>query len=150
MDKVTKNKSVRQPGRSCAIIINGDKILLIKRHCEARQIKDYYIIPGGGIEGNETPKQAILREAKEELSIDIQLSKELFSFVNFGGLERYFLVKSYSGTVNGSNEISMDNSADTYEIIWHPLSTLHDINILPDKAKQLIIDYARSQGIVKG
>lgn len=148
MGQITNKESKRQPGRTCAIIIEGDKILLIKRHCEAREIKDYFIIPGGGIEGKETPEKAILREVKEELSINITIDKELFSFVNFGGLEHYFLVKSYSGTVKNSSEVTMDNPKDTYEIVWQPLLSLNEINVLPQQASKLILDYAKAKRIV--
>lgn len=148
--KSNQSKTQRQPGRSCVVIIKDKKLLVIKRHCENREIKDYYILPGGGIEGVETPEQAAIREAKEELSIDVKLDHELFSFINFGGTEHYFLVKSYSSEIQGSNEITKANPDDTYEPTWQKLDALQEITLLPEKAKQRIISYAKSKGIVKG
>lgn len=42
---------------------------------------DYWQIPGGGIDKNETKIQTLTREVKEEVGIDI--SKEKIEFINF-------------------------------------------------------------------
>lgn len=54
--------------RSCAraIILKGDKILLMKRQ---KMGKEYYTLLGGTVEKNETSDQAALREVKEESTI---------------------------------------------------------------------------------
>jgi len=48
-----------------------------------RTIKDQYFgkweFPGGKLEGNETPKEALVRELKEELGIDVIESQELMT-----------------------------------------------------------------------
>ncbi len=45
--------------RSVAIIVRNEKILMEKVHFFER---DFYTLPGGGIEEGETPEQAVLRE----------------------------------------------------------------------------------------
>lgn len=54
---------------ACLIILNKlkNKILLVR----VRDNKKWYL-PGGKIEFNETPAQALIREIKEELGIDIK------------------------------------------------------------------------------
>lgn len=46
----------------------GNKILLLKRANEP--LKDYWCLPGGYINYDETPEEAVKRETKEEASID--------------------------------------------------------------------------------
>lgn len=46
-----------------AIIIKNDLVLLNKK-----QGRDYFIFPGGKINGNETPEECITRELGEEIS----------------------------------------------------------------------------------
>ncbi|MFQ6010091.1 MAG: NUDIX hydrolase [Candidatus Aenigmatarchaeota archaeon] len=50
-----------------AYVINNDRILLV-HHAKL----DKWLPPGGHIEANETPDEAILREIKEETGIDAE------------------------------------------------------------------------------
>lgn len=60
-------KKVRKAVRT--FLIENDKIIAIKYKREIN--KDYYDIPGGKIEENETSLQASIREFKEETGIEI-------------------------------------------------------------------------------
>ncbi|MFW9828070.1 MAG: NUDIX domain-containing protein [Candidatus Thorarchaeota archaeon] len=53
---------------------NGN-IILIKRKYPPFQ--NYYALPGGFIEKNENPKQALLREVKEETNLDIKIVEKI-------------------------------------------------------------------------
>ena len=55
-----------------AVIIEDNKLLCIFRRKidDLGNIFEYYVIPGGGIEENETKRDTVLRELKEELDID--------------------------------------------------------------------------------
>lgn len=67
---MTGNKKAIRVG-SAVLIIEGDKILLGRRN------KDPYfgrwVLPGGKIEYGETHQQAAIREAKEELGVEIEV-----------------------------------------------------------------------------
>ena len=52
-----------------AIIVNDDKILATQRGYG--EYKDGWEFPGGKVEPGETPEEAIVREIKEELRVDI-------------------------------------------------------------------------------
>ena len=66
--------------RVCAVIIHEDKVLAMKDgHA------DYYYLPGGRVQFNETAEKALLRELKEELNIDASIIRPLYfnqSFFN--------------------------------------------------------------------
>ena len=49
-----------------AIIIRGNKLLLIKR---IKKTGTYWVFPGGGVEAGETLERALQRECKEELGV---------------------------------------------------------------------------------
>lgn len=61
------DKKIRKAVRT--FLINNDKIVATKYKTEIN--KDYYDIPGGKIEDNETSKEASIREFKEETGIEI-------------------------------------------------------------------------------
>ena len=56
-----------------AIIQNGDKIFATQRGYG--EFKGGWEFPGGKIEDNETPQQALIREIKEELATDISVGE---------------------------------------------------------------------------
>lgn len=53
--------------RSVAIVVRDGKILMERVFYFGRE---FFTLPGGGIEKGETPKQACLRELKEECGLD--------------------------------------------------------------------------------
>ena len=69
-----KEKDLRKV--ALGIAIKNNKVLVEKGHDKVEQI-DFYRCLGGGIEENETPLEAVKREFKEELNIDIIVNKEL-------------------------------------------------------------------------
>ena len=58
-----------------AVIKNGDKIFSTQRGYG--DFKDGWEFPGGKVEEGETPKQALVREIKEELDADIIVGDHL-------------------------------------------------------------------------
>ncbi|MGW5273610.1 NUDIX hydrolase [Streptomyces sp. NPDC004044] len=59
-----------QPHVSTAIIVDGGRVLMIRRR--QREGKLLWAFPGGGIEGDETPEQAAVREVAEEVELEVK------------------------------------------------------------------------------
>ncbi|MFN8672365.1 MAG: (deoxy)nucleoside triphosphate pyrophosphohydrolase [Candidatus Sericytochromatia bacterium] len=82
-----------------AIIINENKIL-----CTQRGLSKYsytsekYEFPGGKIDIGETKEEALIREIKEELEMDINIEKEFFTvhheYPDFKIIMHSFICKS--------------------------------------------------------
>ena len=60
--------------RSQSMVIHGNRILLVEHQLFGR---DFFNLPGGGIEENETPEQAALRELEEECRVKGTLVRPL-------------------------------------------------------------------------
>lgn len=60
---------------STAIITDGGKVLMIRRR--EREGKLLWAFPGGGIEDGESPEQAAVREAAEEVGLEVKAVKTL-------------------------------------------------------------------------
>ena len=60
--------------RSQSMVIRGNRFLLVEHQLFGR---DFFNLPGGGIEENETPEQAALRELEEECQVKGTLVRPL-------------------------------------------------------------------------
>ena len=59
----------------CAVIVNKGRIFACQRGYG--EWKDWWEFPGGKIESGESPEEALQREIREELSIDISIDRHL-------------------------------------------------------------------------
>jgi ADP-ribose pyrophosphatase YjhB (NUDIX family) len=102
--------------RAVAVLIKDGAILLIHR---IKPHEDYYTLPGGSVEEGETIEEAMIREIKEELSIDAALERLLFTTESDDRKDHYFLVGNYSGAIAlGGPEKERMNTENQYHLVW--------------------------------
>jgi len=130
--------------RAGIILIEDDRVALIERH---RAGLDYFVFPGGGVDEGETPEQGAIREAMEELGVQVAIRKKVAE-IHFGrtSLHIYFLVERVSGEFgSGTGEEFTDSDPDhpeegIYIPIWMPLEELpRHKNIYPAELAKLVI-----------
>lgn len=91
---------------SAAIIANEQGQILLQQRPEDKHMGGLWEFPGGKIEANETPEEALVRELKEELNI--QVNKDLmqpFHFVShayddFHLVMPVYWITAYEGKVD--------------------------------------------------
>ena len=87
---------------SIALINENDQILISKRPAK-KHLSGYWEFPGGKVEKNEVPENAIIREVKEELDIDINnkciapLSFSEFDYKEFQLLLLLYVCRRWEG-----------------------------------------------------
>ena len=123
---------------SRAIIIEDGKLLTMFRRKIKKDgsVKEYYVIPGGGLEENETLEENVIRELKEEFNIDIEIIKFLGTEEYDETIANYFLCKIVNGMPKlGGEELERMTKENYYEIRYIDLKDIdsYDIN-----AKDLI------------
>lgn len=57
-----------------ALVVREDKILLVKHRMRERE---FFCLPGGGVEEDETFEEAVLRELKEEACVDGSIERKI-------------------------------------------------------------------------
>ena len=93
------------------VLINDVNEILLSKRPKNKHLGGYWEFPGGKIETDETPGQAIIREIKEELNIDINnkciapLSFSEFDYKEFQLLLLLYVCRRWEG-----NPISMENN----------------------------------------
>ncbi|MDY6072212.1 MAG: NUDIX domain-containing protein [Bacilli bacterium] len=118
---------------SRAIIIEDGKLLTMFRRKIKKDgsVKEYYVIPGGGLEESETLEENVIRELKEEFNVDIEIVKFLSTEEYDDTIANYFLCKIVNGTPKlGGEELDRITPENYYEIRYIDLNDIdnYDIN----------------------
>jgi 8-oxo-dGTP diphosphatase len=80
--------------RARAIIVRDRAVALIERRRDGLL---YYVFPGGGLEHDETPETAALREVREELGLLAEIDRLVAQFRRDGDLQFFFLATITGG-----------------------------------------------------
>jgi ADP-ribose pyrophosphatase YjhB (NUDIX family) len=126
---------------SRAIIVENDSLLtMFRRKIKEGKVIEYYVIPGGGLEENETLEENVIRELKEEFSIDIEILGYLGMEEHEKTIEHYFHCKIINGTPKlGGEEKDRMSEENYYEVRRIKLEELENIDInAKDKVKMAI------------
>jgi ADP-ribose pyrophosphatase YjhB (NUDIX family) len=124
--------------RAAVVIIKEGRVLLIYRKKNGRE---YYIVPGGGVEEGETPEVACLREAMEETSLHVQIDRKMTTTTDPQQTTHYFLVSDFSGEpALGGPEQQRNSETNVYILEWIDQDRLETINLLPPDARQICLE----------
>ncbi|HIH32089.1 TPA: NUDIX hydrolase [Candidatus Woesearchaeota archaeon] len=107
----------------CAII-HYDNILLLYR------IKhDYYELPGGKVKDNEALEHAAIRETKEEINVDVKITRNLGCF-EFSKKDELIQSNIFEAEImNGEIKIMEEVFS---EFIWMPIKEYYKYKLAPN------------------
>jgi len=128
---------------SRAIIIKDNKLVtLFRRKKKNNIIKEYYSLPGGKLEKNETIEECIIREVKEELCVDVKILKFINTVEYENSIEYYFYCEIINGEPKlGGEELERLNENNYYEVNYLDLDKLDQYDIYSkDMIKSVIKD----------
>lgn len=118
--------------------MENDSVLMIHRQ---RDGKEYYIVPGGGVEDGETVIEAAYREADEETGLEIELGpllwKRPFSTPAQNGkvidqIEYAYLITQFNGTLQlRGPEFHRQSETNVYRLEWMSLSEFPNRIVYP-------------------
>ena len=117
---------------STVALIDWQGKVLISLRSEDKILPNFWEFPGGKIKINESPDDTIVREIKEELSLDINkksltpLSFNTYTYEQFHAVIFIYICRSWKGT-----PLSKDNQ----KILWVEIDKLKNYNFLAGSKK---------------
>lgn len=123
--------------RASAIIVSENKILLMHRKKEGRE---YWVFPGGGVEKDETPEQAVKREVLEETSLKVTECDYSFDYLGENKVANpVFVCKVENGGPKlGGPEAEKHSKEDWYHPEWIDLKDSVKLTVYPEEGKRVL------------
>lgn len=128
--------------RAAAVLIRDNKIL-VQRDREGRE----YALPGGHIKIGETLEDGLIREAMEEMGVQIECKRLLWSeecFWEWKGKQAHNISFYYLVELCGHAEIpdhgEFVSQKDNCDVVigWMPIDALQNVTIYPEFIKKEI------------
>jgi 8-oxo-dGTP diphosphatase len=122
--------------RACGLCYKNESILLVKHNLDGTIL---WAPPGGGVDFNTSLEQTIVREFKEETSLDVVPGKFLFLNEHISpplhAIELFFIINSFSGILKKGfdpelpehNTIEDIAFLNQHEISQIPSDQLHQV-----------------------
>jgi 8-oxo-dGTP pyrophosphatase MutT (NUDIX family) len=130
--------------RATAVVIKDESILMMHRHNNG---EEYFVLPGGGIEEGESGEEAVIRELKEETSIDAALGEKLLEFTDARGENHILFSCDYTSgepmLEAGSIEAKKSNENQSYEPKWIDIKDISSLMIYPKEEKEFLVKYLK-------
>ncbi|UOE58654.1 NUDIX domain-containing protein [Priestia filamentosa] len=138
--------------RGSALIIENEAVLLVEFHDENGL---HYNLPGGGVEHGESLLQAVIRETREEASIDIEVGEVafLYEYVPHLNHDKYGPVHSLTTIFDcsvreGENpKLPEERDQNQTGVKWIPLEELHTIVLYPNLRKEILAYHKKKHSI---
>ncbi len=126
--------------RARALIVQDAKIVLIERR---RGNHRYDVFPGGGVEPNELPAQAVAREILEELGLEVEVGDLVAEIVFDGEPQLFFratVVGGELGTGAGPEATGRAGPEQgSYTPVWVPVDEVSRRPVLPACVARMVV-----------
>ena len=127
---------------SCrAIVFQKNNLLAMYRN---KNGNEYYTLPGGGMERNESEIECVKRECLEEFGIVVEPIKKLYILEDMKTIQNYYYCNWVSGEIGTGTgeEFQGDNGKGVYIPSKLNIRDLQDLPVVPPEIKERIIkDY---------
>ena len=108
-----------------AVLINEDRVFAAKRG-PGKSMAGYWEFPGGKVETDETPEEALARELCEELKIDVTVGEFIVTATREAGTAVIELSTYLCAIIEGVPVLT-----EHEEFRWLPVSELSDVEWAP-------------------
>ena len=130
-----KEVASEQPRIRVAAIVERDGAVLLVKHAKAG--RRYWMLPGGGVGFGESLAEALVRELKEEVCLDVRpgelvlVNDSIPPDAHRHIVNLYFTAEVAAGTPRKGSDPRIE------EVAFVPVATLPEITLFPDFGAEL-------------
>jgi ADP-ribose pyrophosphatase YjhB (NUDIX family) len=128
-----------------AIVIDGGALLLVKRDREPA--RGQWSLPGGRVEAGESLREAVVREVREETSVDVDVEgligvAERIVRDDDGAIAYHYVILDFLATARSTAITAGD---DAIEARWVPVGDLADLHLTAG-----LLEFLADRGVLEG
>jgi len=90
------------------LVVHNDKALMVNHKIAGRY--DFWVAPGGGVQGTESLEEAVIREVKEETGVNVQIKNLLYIEEMYNPQERSVKFWYHCEFINGLLDCSAEEA----------------------------------------
>lgn len=125
-----------------AFIPKQNKVLLVKRALNDDFLPGYWEQAGGKIEFGENPYDALVREVKEEVGLNVKATRPYFTIEEMTPDGRHAIEIAFHCEIIGQAEATLSHEHD--ELAWVTEKEFHSLSPLSDFMKKIIVEGFKS------
>jgi 8-oxo-dGTP diphosphatase len=131
-----------------ATMDESGRILLLQHiHPDRHPYREYWVLPGGGVEYGESVEKALEREIREELGIGVQVGNLLAIGELITG-HLHVLDLFLTGILDRHDGFTIQHDEGIGEARWVELEMLAQMDFLPREILPILIGWAK--GVING
>lgn len=135
----------KRMGAGCLLFDDWGRILILQP-----TYKEHWLLPGGVIEANESPRQACIREVKEETGIDCHLTRLLCVDYVSDRLNKIESVQFifFGGIISHEVQITLPEKEIALYQFVEPITALSMLSVNSQRRLESCLPYINSQTTV--
>lgn len=121
--------------RSAGILVEDGRVLLMHRW---KGGDEYFVVPGGQVEDDETPERACVREMREEVGLEVVVGELVREMPDGDRVQRFYQVRRGPGDerrrevrLGDGPEFATPDPDNRYAPEWVPLAQLATVPLRP-------------------
>jgi len=126
--------------RAAVIVIQEGKILLVQHH---KYEKEYWLLPGGGVDFGETLQEAARRELLEETGLNCAVGDLLFVSESIPPDEHRHVINYYFEAKLTGGDMYVGDDQQLVDVKWFLLDDLPHLVVYPNVVSE-ILQWART------